>query len=39
MDHVTIDFENCYGIKGLQRDFDYSDTRAYAIYGRCPYLC
>ena len=32
MDHVTIDFKNCYGIKDLQRDFDFSDTRAYALY-------
>ncbi len=32
MDHVRIDFENCYGIKGLQRDFDFSNTRAYALY-------
>lgn len=32
MDHVTIDFKNCYGIKNLQRDFDFSNTRAYALY-------
>ena len=32
MDHVKIDFENCYGIKGLQKEFDFSNTRAYALY-------
>ena len=32
MDHVKIDLKNCYGIKNLQRDFDFSETRAYALY-------
>lgn len=32
MDHVKIDLKNCYGIKSLQRDFDFSKTRAYALY-------
>ena len=32
MEHVTIDLTNCYGIKDLQRDFDFSNTRAYALY-------
>ena len=32
MDRVSIDLKNCYGIKNLQRDFDFSNTRAYALY-------
>ena len=32
MDHVTIDLKNCYGIKSLQKDFDFSNTRVYAVY-------
>ncbi|MCP9231431.1 phage infection protein [Mesorhizobium sp. LMG 17147] len=32
MDHVKVDLKNCYGIKSLQRDFDFSKTRAYALY-------
>ena len=32
MDHVTISLKNCYGIKDLQKDFDFSKTRAYALY-------
>jgi len=32
MDRVTIDLENCYGIKRLSKEFDFSKTRAYAIY-------
>ena len=32
MDHVTISLKNCYGIKDLQKDFDFSQTRAYALY-------
>ncbi len=32
MDTVKIYLKNCYGIKSLQRDFDFSKTRAYALY-------
>ncbi len=32
MNHVKIDLKNCYGIKSLKRDFDFSRTRAYALY-------
>ncbi len=32
MDRVSIDLEHCYGIKALKRDFDFTKTRAYAIY-------
>lgn len=32
MDRVTVDLVHCYGIKKLQTDFDFSRTRAYAIY-------
>src|SRR5271156_1001786 len=32
MDRVIVDLENCYGIKALKQEFDFSRTRAYAIY-------
>jgi ABC-type lipoprotein export system ATPase subunit len=32
MERVSVDLKNCYGIKALQYDFDFTDTRAYAIY-------
>ena len=32
MDRVKVDLKNCYGIKALKKDFDFSKTRAYAIY-------
>ena len=32
MDRVRIQLANCYGIKSLQRDFDYSNTQVYALY-------
>ena len=32
MDRVSIDLKHCYGIKALQEDFDFSTTRAYALY-------
>jgi ABC-type cobalamin/Fe3+-siderophores transport system ATPase subunit len=32
MDHVTIDLQNCYGIKKLQWQFDFSKETIYAIY-------
>jgi hypothetical protein len=32
MDRVSVDLKNCYGIKALEREFDFGDTRAYAIY-------
>jgi hypothetical protein len=30
--NLKIDLQNCYGIKNLQTDFDFSNDRAYAIY-------
>ena len=32
MDRVNITLENCYGIKSLQRAFDYTNAQAYALY-------
>ena len=32
MDRVTVDLKNCYGIKTLKHDFDFSKTSAFAIY-------
>jgi uncharacterized protein YnzC (UPF0291/DUF896 family) len=32
MDRVSIDLENCYGIKALKYDLDFTDQPAYAIY-------
>ncbi len=32
MGKVKIDLENCYGIKKLQYEFDFSQERVYAIY-------
>jgi len=32
MDRVTIDLENCYGIKKLRHTLDFSNNRAYGIY-------
>jgi hypothetical protein len=32
MNRVTIDLENCYGIKKLRHEFDFSQSRVYAIY-------
>lgn len=32
MNHVIVDLENCYGIKKLTHDFDFSQRTAYAIY-------
>ena len=32
MNKVNIDLENCYGIKKLQEQFDFSQFKAYAIY-------
>lgn len=32
MDRVSVDLKNCYGIKALKREFDFSGTRAFAIY-------
>ncbi|MGI0016722.1 MAG: hypothetical protein ACREBU_25135 [Nitrososphaera sp.] len=29
---MSVDLENCYGIKRLRIDFDFSEERAYAIY-------
>jgi hypothetical protein len=32
MDRVKIDLQNCYGIKKLQREFDFRRGRVYALY-------
>jgi hypothetical protein len=32
MDRVTIDLENCYGIRKLHHEYDFVKRRAYAIY-------
>src|ERR1700688_4560660 len=32
MDRVTVDLKNCYGIKSLKKEFDFSQKRAFAIY-------
>ena len=32
MKKVNVDLENCYGIKRLEREFDFSQNRAYAVY-------
>src|SRR5450759_672883 len=32
MDRVRVDLENCYGIRVLRTQFDFSTERAYAIY-------
>ena len=32
MERVKLDLKNCYGIKSLKRELDYSDTPAYALY-------
>jgi len=32
MKKLNIDLENCYGIKKLKTQFDFSQGKAYAIY-------
>ena len=32
MNKLNIDIENCYGIKKLQTELDFSQHKAYAIY-------
>jgi len=32
MNKVSVDLQNCYGIRKLQHEFDFSQRRAYAIY-------
>jgi len=32
MDRVNVDLKHCYGIKALKKEFDFSNTQAYAIY-------
>jgi hypothetical protein len=32
MDRVSIDLENCYGIKKLQKKLDFSKHAVYALY-------
>ena len=32
MNRLNVDLENCYGIKKLQAQFDFSQQKAYAIY-------
>lgn len=34
---LKIDLANCYGIKKLRHEFDFSDGRAYAIYAGTVY--
>ncbi len=32
MNKLNVDLENCYGIKKLAKQFDFSKQKAYAIY-------
>jgi len=32
MEKVSVDLKHCYGIKALKHDFDFSTTKAFAIY-------
>lgn len=32
MNRITIDLENCYGIRKLRHEFDFTARKAYAIY-------
>lgn len=32
MNKLSIDIENCYGIKKLKAELDFSQNKAYAIY-------
>jgi len=32
MDRVTVDLQNCYGIKSLKHEFDFSEKAAFALY-------
>ena len=32
MDQVTVELKNCYGIKNLYKEFDFSSSQAYALY-------
>src|SRR5437016_269628 len=32
MDKITVALENCYGIRKLRHQFDFSQRKAYAIY-------
>lgn len=32
MNKLKLKFENCYGIKALNHEFDFSDTRGFSIY-------
>jgi len=32
MNKINVDLENCYGIKKLEAEFDFSEHRTYAIY-------
>lgn len=32
MNKVTVDLQNCYGIRKLQHQFDFSERKVYAIY-------
>ena len=32
MDRVVLDLKHCYGIKALEKELDFSNTPAYAIY-------
>jgi hypothetical protein len=32
MNQITIDLKNCYGIRNLKKEFDFSKTKAIALY-------
>jgi len=32
MDRITVKLENCYGIKKLEKEFDFSSSKTFAIY-------
>ena len=32
MNKITVDLENCYGIRSLQREFNFSDSNVIALY-------
>ena len=32
MERISVNLRHCYGIKALEHDFDFSNTRVFAIY-------
>ena len=32
MDRVSVDLKHCFGIKALKHEFDFTNTKAYAVY-------